>query len=520
LILHEVTGSATVNYLTATGTLSVGNCSSTSPIDVVGGIREELIYRVNELLGGLHDDPSFREALNSVNKQFAASLDVWDGPLASAVRDLPGGLAISGGQYVQTGPGGIQGDVRIWHEGADLAVDFVAYTVGSRFPYSAVPSSSLSGVVGSTHHRARGDGLDFDIGLIVNGATVNQVLRALAAGKPAIDGSSGDVGLLDFYEYLDDFGDFEVHPSVAPLYLPSPPIGWPADGNVHAYVPSLRISIPRFARVATMAVDIRVGIDAFIAENYLVPFVKAAQVEPRFLRLGSAINAMTDPAYNPPDYPDRIAVDASATIRETVPAKLATSLAPVRIPDLHVFGGPPVFLQNLTVETVGGHLGVYVDVETTPAPDDLPVSVTWANGLDGRPTSVEVEVDDEAIPGLGVYTFEWTFTDGANGALLYQSPGGGESASKRTVDASRLSITTDPCTGDQYVALLYRVVIRRGEYVRQVSSSAGYVWPGTPPSQLPAGCYEPNPPPEPEPEPDPDPVELLCLRQPWKCQDY
>jgi hypothetical protein len=93
-------------------------------------------------------------------------------------------------------------------------------------------------VVSSTHNRTRGNGQDFDIGLIINGATVNQILRALTAGKPqpAIVASPGgvlaktalvnsdqtiDVGLLDLYDKVDvnDDGapDLDIQvPSILP----------------------------------------------------------------------------------------------------------------------------------------------------------------------------------------------------------------------------------------------------------------------------------------------------------------
>lgn len=104
---------------------------------------------------------------------------------------------------------------------------------GSRFVYSAMPQSSVS-VVGATHNRARRNGQDFDIGLIIglitNGATVNQVLGALTAGKPqsVIVVPPGevlenlarlspadlmiDVGLLDVYDRVDVNNDGSPDP--------------------------------------------------------------------------------------------------------------------------------------------------------------------------------------------------------------------------------------------------------------------------------------------------------------------
>lgn len=544
VIIHSLAASATINYLTATG--EVWAAWDPFPLSchnaVESHIRDRVIERIDELTSGLADNQEVKQALAGVNKMFDPA-DLTTGPLSSVDLDLPNGLGftLQGGRYVATGPGDT---VRIWHEGADLAADAVAWGQGgSRFVYSVVPRSSVS-VVQSTHNRARANGQDFDIGLVINGATVNQVSRALTAGKPqsVIVAPPGDVnalaklnpadkidvGLLDLYDKVDvtDDGvpdlDIQVHPSVPPIYLPSPPIGWPAGGNVDLYVPSLRISIPTVSAVATMAADIRVGLDAFIDDNHVVPYIQAAHVAPRFLRLGRDINQTTDPTADPKG----IVARATKDIREAVPAKVASILKAVHIPSLSAFGGPPVFLRNLSLQTVGdGHLGVYVDVATSPDPGTSPVSVTWfGGGPNGAPNVAVVVVSPTAIPGLGPYTINWTLKDATNGAVLYQSPGGGESYPPpasgpnpmfKTLAASQLSVSTDTCSGDHSVGLQYTLAITRGGYTKNVTSGMGYTWAGTPPNPLPSSCYEPDPEPEPEPEPDPDPP--ICLKQPWKC---
>ena len=288
VIIHGLTASASINYLTASGevwawwspfALSCHNA-------VEDNIRDRVIQRIDETIGGLADNQDVKQVLADVNKQLDL-VNLSTGPLSSVNLDLPGGLGFTllGGRHVQTGPGGTNGDIRIWHEGADLAADVLAYSQGgSRFEYSGVPRSSVS-VVQNTHGRIRSNGQDFDIGVIVNGATVNQVLRALTAGRPqsAIVAPPGevvmkmarlnplnqtiDVGLLDLYDTvdIDDDGtpdlDVQVHPSVPPLYLPAPPYSWPTAGNVDLYIPSLRISVPAVPHVATMATDVRVGAD-------------------------------------------------------------------------------------------------------------------------------------------------------------------------------------------------------------------------------------------------------------------
>jgi len=547
-IVHSLTASATINYLTATG--EVWAAWDPFPLSchnaVEPHIRDRVIDKIDELTSGLANNADVRQALADVNKQLKL-VDLSTGPLSSVNLDLPGGLGftLQGGRYVATGPGDT---VRIWHQGADLAVDLLAYSQGgSRFVYSAVPQASAS-VVASTHDRARANGQDFDLGLIINGATVNQVSRALTAGKPQsiivappggvlelakLNPTDGmiDVGLLDLYDKVDvdDDGtpdlDVEVHPSVPPIYLPSPPIGWPAGGNADLFMPSLRISVPAISAIATMAADVRVGTDAFVDDNHLVPYVQSAQVAPRFLRLGPGINQTTDPTAAPTG----IVALATSKIREKVPAKIASVLKAVNIPDLSAFGGPPVFLRNLSLQTVGGgHLGVYVDVATSPAPGSSPVSVTWfGGGPDGGPSVAVVVVSPAAIPGLGPYTINWTLTDATNGAILYQSPAAGESYPAptgganpmfKTLAGSQLSVSTDPCSGDLSMGLQYALAITRGGYTKTVSSGMGYTWAGTPPHPVPRSCYETDPEPEPEPEPEPDPP--LCLKQPWKCPDF
>jgi len=552
IFINDLGASASINYLVASG--EVWAWWDPFPLSchnaVEDTIRDRAEDRIADLIAGLDDNQEVKAALADIHKQFDM-LDLSNGPLSSVDLDLPGGLGFSllGAQYVKTGPGWPNGDINVWHEGADLAAHFVAYSQGgSRFVYSAVPRSSTS-VVSSTHNRTRGNGQDFDIGMIVNGATVNQVLRALTAGKPqsvivappgevngaALLGPADltiDVGLLDLYEKVDVTGDgtpdldVQVHPSVPPLYLPSPPLVWPANGNVDLYVPSLRISIPAIADVATMATDVRVGLDAFIADTDLVPYLQAIQVTPRFLRLGSAINQTTDPVA----LPTGIVALATAKIREKVPPKLATILEAVHIPELSALGGPPVYLRNLTVGTVGdGHLGVYVDVATSPDPGTSQVSVTWAGGgANGAPTSVTTTVSPTAIPGLGPYTIAWTLKDATSGTILYQSPVGGESyvlpdsgpnPMFKTLDASQFSVGTEHCSGDHSVGLQYTLAITRGGYTRSVSSGQGYSWAGTPPNPLPPDCHEPNPEPESEPEPEPDPIPPMCLKKPWLCDD-
>ncbi len=48
-------------------------------------------------------------------------------------------------------------------------------------------------------------------------------------------------------------------------------------------------------------------------------------------------------------------------------------LKAMKIPELRALGGPPLYLRNLSVGTVGGsHLGVFVDVATTQHANAVP----------------------------------------------------------------------------------------------------------------------------------------------------
>jgi hypothetical protein len=250
-----------------------------------------------------------------------------------------------------------------------------------------------------------------------------------------------------------------------------------------------------------------------------VPYIQATQVVPRFLRLGPGLNQWFDPATDPL----AIVNTASARIRDEVPGKLATVLTAPHIPDLSALGGPPVFLRNLTVQTVGdGHLGVYVDVATSPDQGASPVSVYWLGEPNVAPTWAVTMISPTAIPGVGPYTVHWTLKDATNGAVLYQSPAGGESYPAdagpiymwKTLAASQFAVGTDPCSGDHSQSLQYALSITRGGYTKNVSGGSNSWWAGTPPSSIPPECL---PEPEPEPEPEPDPGPSICDLQPWKC---
>jgi hypothetical protein len=199
-------------------------------------------------------------------------------------------------------------------------------------------------------------------------------------------------------------------------------------------------------------------------------------------------------------------------------------LRPVTIPDLHV-GNAATHLTNLSVASIGGgHLVAYADLAPgTPPQASSNISTTWASDQTepelpvGAPTSFTSTVTPTGLPGSAPLVLEWTVTD-QNGGLIYQSPAGGESATTRTFPATGLGYTTDPCTGDRFVAVAITVRATRGLNTTVETGLAGYAYGGTPPTNPPSTCW-PDPEPEPEPEPDPDPEPPICMIQPWKCPD-
>ncbi len=261
----------------------------------------------------LQDAPNDQEVkdkiIGTVNGKLSAA-DLTSGVLSQPVT-LPNGVGftLAGGRYVPTAPlGHTGGDIWIHHDGIDLGASVaVRGQDGTRFPHSARPSA-VSDVVTEAHRRTRGDGRDFDIGLMLNGASVNQLLRALTAGKraPNPTGQMVDIGILDTY---DASGNYEVHPSVAPLYLPTTPAGWfgsSGPASVNLYVPSLRVTLPK-AGGASFASDLRTGIEGFTDANTLVPYLTRADV------------ATAVPAPRPVEEPDDRGRSRSGRSESSVP---------------------------------------------------------------------------------------------------------------------------------------------------------------------------------------------------------
>ncbi len=319
---------------------------------------------------------------------------------------------------------------------------------------------------------------DFDLGLIVNGATVNQLSRALTAGTA--DGT----GLLDidFDVAADAQGNGASHvrirPSVPPLYLPTAPAGWPLNGPVRFLAPSLlvtRTSVP-----FSVSADVAVGADAQIdvTTNHLVPLGgSGVAVRLRFLHLDPSINTLPEPT----------ALSLQATldqVAQTVPDTVARILQGVEIPDLSTFlansGQPGMVISHLTLATVGGgHLGVFLNVDPNPA--KVTSSTTWTAALDAKPTKFTVTINPQGFPGSGGYNVVWTVRDANSGAVTYQSPAAGESVLTKTFNASLLGAhLEDSCTGERTMAVKVTARVSRNNVTNSgTATSTSPEWYGT-----------------------------------------
>jgi hypothetical protein len=520
----DLTG--TVGFVEATGTVWAFHGPFPWPRDcdsIEGDIEDGLVEQVDEKLSSIENDDELKTQIQDELSKMLEAGDLANGPLSSADLSLPNGIGFTLGsaRYVPTALSPhVGGDVHITTEGIDLAAGvLVDDQGGQRFGYSYVPSGGSS-LVGATYSRSRPSGSGpFDLGVVLSGAAVNQLGRALSAGKPqTVGGQTRDVGLLDMTTKVDVDGsgpgtlevDVDVHPSVPLMYLPHPPSGWPADGDVDLYVPSLRISIPH-PELATMVADVRVGATASIdpATDHLVPSVQTSHVAARFLRLGPQINQVTDPASSP----GGLLAGAANRIQQAVPEKVAELLAPVAIPDLADGLGAQLHLENLSVGTVGGsHLGAYVDVVTGGPPPTM--ATTWSPAGSGAPTSFTTALQ---LPPSTGYRLDWTVAD-LNGdqSVLYRSPAGGETASTKTFPVTGLDVIDDVCTGEHWVRVRVTVVVTRVSTTRTETMTSVKHWPGTPPTDPPPAC-EPDP--EPEPEPEDPPIPPVCIRKPWLCEE-
>jgi hypothetical protein len=502
---HTVSGSLTALYF---GFPHPMDCSDNLHDKIGEGMAEQ----INERLRALTGDEETEGKIELAVHEDLNLVDLQHGAVSTLRTTLPSGVGfkLHAPWYTPTRPSwGIGGELFTSTNGVNLAAGAMVYdNGGSRFRYSYVPSASKArSVVSETFGRTRpGSGASFDLGLIVNGATVNQLSRAVTAGG---HDPLANPGLLDISATVSGLAT-TVRPSVPPLYLPTPPQGWPAAGDLNLYVPSVRISFATTAH-ATMASDIRVGLGASIGGGRVLPVVLAADTDARFLRL-RGVNQIVDPALDP------YGQAALAEIERKIVERVGTVVSPFQVPDLSRTLTTKVHLTNLTATTVGGgHLGLFVDVAagTAPAGHRI-VSTTWTPAQPGGPpasfTSAATPPPD--LPGTAPSTVSWLVKDSLSGAKVYESTGA-EPALARTFPAASLQVSTDPCTGQRSVHVTITATVTRGFNTRSETSYASYTWAGPAPSNPPPDCW-----PEPEPDPDDDPpVPPICLRQPWKCPD-
>ena len=271
---------------------------------------------------------------------------------------------------------------------------------------AAIDPSVLGGVVLDPGTYPELIPTDFDLGLVVNGATVNQLSRALTAG--AGDGT----GILDLAVPVGNGKTITIRPSVPPMYLPNAPAGWSVNGPVRLLLPSARLSMN--TSPYTVAADAMVGGDFSIdtTTNHLVPKTSSGVgIRMRFLHLTEGTNMILDPG--PQGVP--FTVEQIAAI---IGPKTLDIMRGVEIPDLKSILGQSMVLGSLSIATTGGgHLGIYFNVNPNPA--RVNIATSWTAALDTKPTKLTATANPLNFPGDGAYSVLWTVRDG--NVVKYQS---------------------------------------------------------------------------------------------------
>src|SRR5690606_16947210 len=127
----------------------------------------------------------------------------------------------------------------------------------------------------------------------------------------------------------------------------------------------------------------------------------------------------------------------------------------------------------------------YADLVPGAAPTTAPttISTTWATDQDdpelppGAPTSFTTSVTPVGLPGSAPVTADGTIT-GQDGAVVYRSPAGGEPLGPKTLPATELARSADPCTGDLVVSVSISVTLTRGLNQSTQSTGSGYIYAG------------------------------------------
>lgn len=408
---------------------------------IINGVKDKVTTGINEVF----EDPT--KVLDKIEPLLAA-VDISNGPLVStAVGNST--VVVDQGAYRKTCIFDIcTADVGMWSEGidvgADLAVgDGMAGGAARRFPVTAAVEATDPDQV--FHDRERPDGSSFDLAAHIHGSTVNQVLSALAEGGP------GGGGVLDV-----DNPDLTIHPTVAPMYLPSPPDHFGVGGDVTLFVPGLEMRKPVLA-YATESVDLRVGFDATLdPASYTLQPQTEVYMSPRGLQLDHTINwtiewnLFKDPAFQ-------------YWFEHELPTQLVGGLLqPLKIDALEALFEHDLLdgleLGPVSIGSKGGYLGVWVDVDSTPT-SVLTGRSVYGNGYYQPPTSVEFTLDPLYFPDSGFYQVSWTIVDEVRGLTLYQSPPSGEHELVKVIEGSDIGYTgDDPGEGQ----LRAQVTVSRG----------------------------------------------------------
>lgn len=383
---------------------------------IIDGIKS----KVQDLLTGFANDPT--KILDKIEPVLSA-VDLSKGPLVS-VAVGNSSVSVGPGEYRQTCiPQGCDGgDVLMWPGGIDIGADLAvgdgkAAGANRTFPSSYAPTAS--GLEGTIHQRTRPDGSSFDLAAFVRGATVNQILRALA------EGGAGGGGIFDVAG-----PSLGLRPTVAPMYLPTAPAGFDLGGAVKVFVPNLEMTAS-FANYRTESVDLRIGLDAALdPASFTLDATADARVDARGLQLDrpAGINWTLDLSW-------LIPADIQNWLQHDLPTALANGmLQPFKVNALEALFDLPLLdgleLGPVSIASKDGYLGVWADVDAAPIVN-LAMTPVYGNGHFHEPTTVKFDADPDYFPGSGDYTVYWTIIDAGlpSRPVIFETPAGTSSTS-------------------------------------------------------------------------------------------
>lgn len=238
-----------------------------------------------------------------------------------------------------------RGDVLLSQEGLEVSIGAAATGGGARFPkaYRPAPPTGIRDHLGE---RTSPDGLAFDAGVLVEAGFLDQILRVVSAGG-LLDVSGADLD--------PQLSGGTIAPEVAPMYVPST-VGLPGPaGKLQFVIPNLQLKFP----TAEFAVDVRAYVDATG-----VPGPGPLQIQPtvdftfEVHPLWCVANVLCGIFANP---------GPNAALNQFLHDKVLQplvddSLGTIGLPQL-----PFVRIVGAEVSEVGGHVGVFADVDAAPA---------------------------------------------------------------------------------------------------------------------------------------------------------